>query len=99
METTLPRYIDVRDNRAGQPRPYIAGTRVRVQDVVRYHERLGMSSEQIVQELPHLTLAQVHAAMLFYFEDREAIWKCIREDEAFLESLRGLDDSADAKSA
>jgi uncharacterized protein (DUF433 family) len=83
-----PEYIEVRKNRAGQDRPYVAGTRVRVQDIVLYHERFGQTPEEIVRDLPHLTLSQVHAALAYYFEDRDAIWACIHEDNADAEKLR-----------
>ena len=81
-------YVDIRQNRDGQDRPYLVGTRVRVQDIVIYHERQGMSVEEIVLALPHLTHSQVFAAMAFFHEDRDAIWRCIRDDEACAESMR-----------
>lgn len=88
MEVLQPQYIEIRQNRDNQPRPYLVGTRVRVQDIVFYHERLGQSPDEIVRGFPHLTLAQVHAALAYYFDNREAIWQCIREDEAYAASVK-----------
>lgn len=88
MDASQPEYIEIRKNRDGQDRPFIAGTRVRVQDVVFYHDRLGQGAEEIVRGLPHLTLAQVHGALAYYFENRQAVWDCIREDEAYVEALK-----------
>jgi uncharacterized protein (DUF433 family) len=88
MIAPATQYIEIRPNRDGQNRPYLIGTRTRVQDVVLLHERAGMSAEEIARALPHLSIAQVHAALLHYFEDRQAIWDCIREDEAYAERMR-----------
>src|SRR5580704_13684998 len=41
-------------------RACIAGHRVRVLDVVEWHEHQGMTPDQIVSEVPSLTLADVH---------------------------------------
>ena len=89
MDSTLPRYIEVRKNRRGLERPYIVGSRVRVQDIVVYHERFGYSADEIASShLPHLSLAQVHAALTFFHEDRDAIWQCIHEDDAFADDVQ-----------
>lgn len=88
MEASLPQYIEIRKNRSGQDRPYITGTRVRVQDIVFYHDRLGQNAEEIVRGLPHLTLSQVHGALAYYFENREAVWQCIREDEDYIRATQ-----------
>lgn len=93
MNSTLPQYVDIRQNRRGQDRAYVAGTRVRVQDIVIDHERFGLSAEEIVRAYPQLTLAQVHAALVFYFEDRQAIWDCVREDEVYVHLMKNLQDS------
>lgn len=88
MEASQPQYIEIRQNRDGQDRPYIAGTRVRVQDIVFYHDRLGQDAEEIARSLPHLSLSQVHGALAYYFENREAIWDCIRQDEVYVASIK-----------
>jgi uncharacterized protein (DUF433 family) len=88
MISTLPQYIEIRQNRAGKERPFLIGTRIRVQDIVIDHERFGHTDADIIRNYPHLSLAQVHAALLFYFEDREAIWHCIREDEAVMQPMQ-----------
>lgn len=61
-------HIELRPNRDGQLRAYIVGTRVRVQDIVSDYERHGLSPEQIAREHPHLSLAQIHAALAFYWQ-------------------------------
>jgi uncharacterized protein (DUF433 family) len=57
--------IELRPNRSGQPRVFIAGTRVRVQDIYGLSELQGKTPDEIVAALPHLTLHQVHSALAF----------------------------------
>ncbi|MEQ8847194.1 DUF433 domain-containing protein [Botrimarina sp.] len=89
MHSTLPQYVELRPTRRGEERPFVVGTRVRVQDIVILHERFGATAEDIAGEhFPHLTLAQVYAALAFFHEHREAVWKQIHEDASYAESLR-----------
>ena len=88
MSTEVATHIEVRKNRDGQDRAYIAATRVRVQDVYAYAELQGLSSDEIVQQLPHLTLGQVHAALSYFFDHREQILNELREDEQFVAAMR-----------
>ena len=64
-------------------RPHIAGTGVTVRRIVGWY-KLGLSPEEIAAEIPHLTLAQVHAALAYYHANREEIETDIaaEEDEA-----------------
>ena len=66
---------------------HIAGHRIRVQDVAVWHERQGMSVAEIVQQCPGLTPADVHAALAYYWDHRDAIERAIAEDDAFAERL------------
>jgi uncharacterized protein (DUF433 family) len=88
MERTLTQHIEIRKNRAGQDRAYIVGTRIRVQDIYVDSEVLGKTPEQIVAALPHLTLAQVHAALAYYFDHREEIVDAVRQDEEFVATMK-----------
>jgi uncharacterized protein (DUF433 family) len=54
-------------------RPRIDGHRITVEDVATWHERMGMSPDEIVSAYPTLTLSDVHAALAYDFENREAI--------------------------
>lgn len=88
MSTEIATHIELRPNRDGQQRAYIAGTRIRVQDVYAYAEIQGLSADAIVEQLPQLTLGQVHAALSYYFDHRDEILGELREDEAFARTLR-----------
>jgi uncharacterized protein (DUF433 family) len=88
MQSEVATHIEVRQNRAGQDRAYVTGTRIRVQDVYALAEIHGLTPDEIVEQLPHLTLGQVHAALSYYFDNRERILNELREDEEFVQWLR-----------
>jgi uncharacterized protein (DUF433 family) len=52
--------------------PIIKGTRTPVRSIVE-NWRLGLSPEEIVQGLPHLTLAQIFEAMSYYYDNQAEI--------------------------
>lgn len=79
--------IELRPNQQGQQRAYIGGTRVRVQDIYALAELQGKTPDEIVVALPSLTLAQVHAALAWYFDHRQEILDEIRQDEDFVTSI------------
>jgi uncharacterized protein (DUF433 family) len=54
-------------------RACIAGHRIRVQDVVVLHELRGMSPKEIVEQYPGITLADVHAALVYYYDHQQEI--------------------------
>ena len=51
---------------AGGPKARIAGHRVRVEDVAIWHEKPGLSPDEIVDAIPSLMLHDVHAALAYY---------------------------------
>ncbi len=69
----------------GEPR--IAGHRITVRNIVVWHERLGKSVDEICSEYD-LTLADVYAALAYYFDHREAIDRDIEKKQAFVAALR-----------
>jgi len=71
---------------AGKAR--IRGHRIRVQDVVVWHENLGLSPDEIVARYPQLTLAEVHAALSYYFDHASEIRMAIQEDQTFADRLK-----------
>jgi uncharacterized protein (DUF433 family) len=69
----------------GQPR--IAGRRVTVKNIAIWHERMGLSADQIASDYD-LTLAEVYAALAYYFEHRAEIDQSIRDGQALVEVMR-----------
>ncbi len=55
----------------------------RVQDIVVWHEKMGMSPDEIIYHYPHLTLADVYAALAYYHDHWEEVRRQIEEGEAF----------------
>jgi uncharacterized protein (DUF433 family) len=72
----------------GGAKPRIAGHRVRVQDVAIWHEKLGMSPDEIVDRYPTITLADVHAALAYYWDHRAEIERAIAEERALDDEIR-----------
>ena len=57
----------------------IAGSRIRVMDIVVWHEHQKQTSDEIVQSFPQLTQAAIHAALAYYFDNREEIAELFEE--------------------
>lgn len=53
-------------------RPLIAGTRITVNCIAGYYQ-LGMSIDEILDSLRHLTPSQVHSALAYYFDHQDEI--------------------------
>jgi uncharacterized protein (DUF433 family) len=68
-------------------KPHIVGRRITVSDVAFFHLKMGMSVAEIAAEYD-LSLASVHAALAYYFDNRAEIDQRTAEDEAFAEELR-----------
>lgn len=79
--TLIVRTPDVRGGRSR-----IAGTGVTVQRIVGWY-KLGLSPEEIAEELGHLTLAQVHAALAYYHANREEIESALAAEQAEADRL------------
>ena len=62
-------------------RPKIAGTGLTVSRIAVWY-KVGMTPDEIALEYPHLTLAQVHAALAHYHANRDEIEADIAEEEA-----------------
>ena len=87
MAGAIQEHIEIVESPRG-PKPRIAGHRIRVQDVVVWHEKLGMSPDEIVHDYPTITLADVYAALPYYWDHRDAIERAIAEEHAFAEEFR-----------
>ena len=59
--------------------------RIRVAQIAADHLGYGWSSEEIARQYPHLTLAEIHAALGYYYDHREEI------DAELSEELTALD--------
>jgi uncharacterized protein (DUF433 family) len=66
----------------------IDGTRIKVKHVYRWVEEMGMTPAQVVEQYPHLTRAQVHAALAYYWSHQDEIRKDIEEEDRFVAELK-----------
>lgn len=74
-----------RDPKVRGGRPKIAGTGVTVSRIAVWY-KMGMTPEEIALEYPHLTLAQVHAALAYYHVNRDEIETDLAQGEAGADS-------------
>lgn len=58
----------------------IHGTRFPVRSVAVYVLQHGLTPEELVAKFPHLSLAQVHDALAYYYDNRQEIEKEIAEN-------------------
>jgi uncharacterized protein (DUF433 family) len=69
-------------------RPRIDGHRITVEDVAIWHERMGISPDEIVSDHPSITLSDVHAALAYYYEHRDRIDADIAAGEQFIAQMK-----------
>lgn len=75
----------------------VSGTRIRVQDIYIWNELQGRSPDEIVSDFPQLTLADVHAALAYYWDHTDEIQKELIEADSLLEEIRRTSPSPLAK--
>src|SRR5262249_47413301 len=80
-------YIGIRPGYCGG-KPHILGHRIKVKHVAVWHERMGMSPTEIVEQHPTITLAQVHAALAYYHDHRDEFQAEIAEEDRAFEELK-----------
>ncbi len=87
MEPVVAKYIDLRATRGDEQKPFIAGTRISVENIYIYHELQGRTPDEIVSDYPHLSLAQIHAALTYFYEHADEIREQLKREEAYAESM------------
>jgi uncharacterized protein (DUF433 family) len=53
--------------------PHIRGTRITVSLIAREVESLRMSPDEVIAVHTHLSLAQVHAALTYFYDHRDEV--------------------------
>ncbi len=74
-------------------KPRIAGHRITVQNIVICHERMGLSPDEIVAAYPTITLADVHAALAYYFDHVDEIRQDILQSDLRVSELEACQPS------
>ena len=68
-------------------KPRIAGRRITVQQIVIWHEWLGIGVDEIATDYD-LTLAEFYAALAYYFNNPQEIDESIKRSQAFIEEMK-----------
>jgi uncharacterized protein (DUF433 family) len=76
----------VRSDNIRGGRPRVAGTGVTVRRIVGWYKQ-GLSPEEISTEIPHLSLAQVYAALTYYHANLDEIEADIATEDAEAQRL------------
>ena len=77
--------VIIRNSEILEGKPYLAGTRMGVHAVIGYWQAYRGDAERILREFPHLTRAQIDAALAFYRDDegqRAEIDEILRRNRA-----------------
>ncbi len=86
MDIVTTQHIESSPDVAGG-KPRIAGHRITVHNVVIWHERMGLSADEISSG-HGLSLADVYAALAYYYDHRQEIDQTILADESYVAEMR-----------
>jgi len=86
VENVLTQHIEITPGMVGG-KPHIAGSRITVQNIVIWHDRMGIAADEIATEY-NVSLADIYAALAYYFDHRPTIDESIRADEEFATALK-----------
>ena len=69
-------------------RPRFPGHPIRVPDIYVWRERMGESPDDNVSEIPQLTLADIYAALAWFWDHRDEILEDMKRQDAFVEEMK-----------
>lgn len=70
MAKIISEHIEITPGTCGG-KPHIAGHRIKVQDIAIWYEEMNLSPHDIVKRYPTITLADVHAALAYYYDNKQ----------------------------
>lgn len=68
--------------------PMIAGTTMKVIELVLAQQAYGWSPEELHFQFPTITLGQIYSALAYYWDHREALDQDIKQREEYVEALQ-----------
>ena len=78
----------------GHETPVIAGSTMKVIELVTAQDAYGWSPDELHFQYPHLTMGQIHSALAYYWEHKEELDAEIERRERWVEEMRPeLEDS------
>ncbi len=88
MEPNLKQHIELRPSANHGTKACVVGSRIRVLDIYVWHVLRGMSAHEICDQFPQLTMADVYAAMAYYWDHRDEIETQLRRGREIAEEFR-----------
>jgi uncharacterized protein (DUF433 family) len=89
----IAEYIAVKPGFCGG-KPHIIAHRIKVQHIAVWHERMGMTPEEIVVTYPTISLPAVFAALAYYHSHRAEIDADIAADAEFIAEMKASAESS-----
>ncbi len=71
-------------------RPLIAGTTMKVEELVVAHTVWGWSAEELHQQYPHLSWSQIYSALAYYWDHQAALDADLAQWQAFEDQVQQL---------
>jgi len=68
--------------------PIIAGTTMKVVELVMAQWAHGWSPEELQFQHPHLSMSQIHSALAYYWEHKDALDADIEQRRIYAEQMR-----------
>ncbi|HXI26262.1 MAG TPA: DUF433 domain-containing protein [Pyrinomonadaceae bacterium] len=68
--------------------PWITGANTKVVEVVLDKMAYGWSPEEMHREHPHLSMAQIHGALAYYYEHQDEVDADIERRDRYVEEMR-----------
>jgi uncharacterized protein (DUF433 family) len=68
--------------------PYLAGTRTKVIEVALDRLAHHWDADEIHRQHPHLSLAQIHAALAYYHDHREDMDRAIEDQLRYVQQIK-----------
>lgn len=68
--------------------PLIAGTTMKVVELVMAQKAYGWSPEELHFQHPYLSMSQIHSALAYYWEHKEALDADIEQRNQYVEKMR-----------
>src|SRR3954466_12738907 len=67
--------------------PRVAGTMMKVVELVTAQQAYGWSPDELAFQFPHLTLGQIHSALAYYWDHRDELDADIARRDALVDDL------------
>jgi len=77
---------------------WVAGANTKVKEIVLDKVAYGWSPEEMHFQHPHLSMAQIHAALAYYYENQDKLDDEIRRDLEEVDQLRSQSESPTLRS-